>query len=232
MGILEVKNIEKRFPGVKALDGVDLSVESGEIRGLIGPNGSGKTTLIRTIMGFYKPDKGEVIYNGENMNNFEIWTRVNKGLNLTYQNPHYVSGLSIYRHIELGTLARKLPKQKILEISKAVDLEESVQDDPSELPVLSAKRLEVGKALSTEPKFLMIDEVFAGLSLEESGEMIRVLNKLNKEKNITILLIDHNLSMVKRMVEKTTVIDMGRIIAEGSFEEIIEDERVRKAYVG
>ena len=86
--------------------------------------------------------------------------------------------------------------------------------------------------VSTEPKFLMIDEVFAGLSLEESEEMIRVLNKLNKEKNITILLIDHNLSMVKRMVEKTTVIDMGKIIAEGSFEEIIEDERVRKAYVG
>lgn len=232
MGILEVKNLEKRFPGVKALDGVNLSVERGEIRGLIGPNGSGKTTLIRTIIGFYKQDKGEVIYNGENMNNFEIWTRVNKGLSLTYQNPLYVSGLSIYRHIELGTLADKLPKQKILEIAKEVDLEDTMEDDPSELPVLSAKRLEIAKALSTEPILLMIDEIFAGLSFDEGEEMIRILKELNEKKNITILLIDHNLSMVKKMVEKTTVIDMGKIIAEGSFEEIIEDERVRKAYVG
>jgi branched-chain amino acid transport system ATP-binding protein len=232
MKVLEVKNLEKRFPGVKALDGVNLSVEQGEIRGLIGPNGSGKTTLIRTIMGFYKQDKGEIIYNGDNLDHLEIWARVDNGLSLTYQTPAYVSGLSIYRHIELGTLARKWPKQRILEIAKQVGLEDALYKDPSELPVLSAKRLEVAKALSTGPEFLMIDEVFAGLSFEEGEEMIRILKKLNSEKNITIMLIDHNLSMVKKMVEKTTVIDMGRIIAEGSFEEIIEDQTVRKAYVG
>lgn len=232
MAILEVNNLEKRFPGVKALDGVNLSVERGEIRGLIGPNGSGKTTLIRTIMGFYKQDKGEVIYNGENMNNLKTWTRVNKGLNLTYQTPLYVSGLSIYRHIELGTLAKNLPKQKILEIAREVDLEDTMQDAPSELPVLSAKRLEIAKALSTEPKILMVDEIFAGLSFEEGEEIIRILKKLNEKKNITILLIDHNLAMVKKMVEKTTVLDMGKIIAEGPFEEIIKNERVRKAYMG
>lgn len=232
MGILEVKNLEKRFPGVKALDGVNLSVERGEIRGLIGPNGSGKTTLIRTIIGFYKQDKGEVIYNGESMNNLEIWTRVNKGLSLTYQNPLYVPGLSIYRHIELGTLASNLPKQKILEIGREVGLEDTMQDDPGELPTLSARRLEIAKALSTKPKILMVDEAFAGLSFEEGEEIIRILKKLNEEENITILLIDHNLAMVKKMVEKTSVMDMGKIIAEGSFEKIIEDERVREAYMG
>jgi branched-chain amino acid transport system ATP-binding protein len=232
MVILEVKNIDKRFPGVKALDGVNLSVERGEIRGLIGPNGSGKTTLIRTIMGFYRQDKGDILYNGNKLNNSEVWTRVNQGLNLTYQNPLYVSGLSIYRHIELGTVAKKLPKSKIFEISREVGLESTIQDDPSELPVLSAKRLEIAKALSTEPKFLMIDEIFAGLSFEEGEEMIGILKKLNQEKDITILLTDHNLSMVKKMVNKTTVINMGKIIAEGSFEDIIEDEKVRTAYVG
>jgi len=230
--VLEVNHLEKRFPGVKALDGVNLSVEQGEIRGLIGPNGSGKTTLIRTIMGFYNQDEGEIIYNGDKLDQLEIWTRVDKGLSLTYQTPVYVSGLSIYRHIELGTLARKWPKQRILEIAKQVGLENELYEDPSELPVLSAKRLEVAKALSTGPQFLMIDEVFAGLSFEEGEEMIRILKKINNENGVTILLTDHNLSMVKKMVQKTTVIEMGRIIAEGSFEEIIEDETVRRAYVG
>jgi len=232
MTLLEVRNIDKLFPGVKALDDVSLSIERGEIRGLIGPNGSGKTTLIRTIIGFYKQDKGDIIYDGDDLLDDEIWTRVNKGLSLTYQNPLYVSGLSIFRHIELGTLSRKLPENKIVEIATKVGLGDNIDEDPSELPVLSAKRLEIAKALSTNPTLLMLDEIFAGLSFEEGEQMIEMLKNLNKEKKITILLIDHNLRMVKQMVKKTTVINMGAIIAEGSFEEIIEDQEVRKAYVG
>ena len=232
MALLEVRNIDKLFPGVKALDDVSLSIERGEIRGLIGPNGSGKTTLIRTIIGFYKQDKGDIIYDGDDLLDDEIWTRVNKGLSLTYQNPLYVSGLSIFRHIELGTLSRKLPENKIVEIATKVGLGDNIDEDPSELPVLSAKRLEIAKALSTNPTLLMLDEIFAGLSFEEGEQMIEMLKNLNKEKKITILLIDHNLRMVKQMVKKTTVINMGAIIAEGSFEEIIEDQEVRKAYVG
>lgn len=232
MALLEVRNIDKLFPGVKALDDVSLSIERGEIRGLIGPNGSGKTTLIRTIIGFYKQDKGDIIYDGDDLLEDEIWTRVNMGLSLTYQNPLYVSGLSIFRHIELGTISKKLPKNKIVEIATEVGLEDNIDEDPSELPVLSAKRLEIAKALSTNPTLLMLDEIFAGLSFEEGEQMIDMLKNLNKRKKITILLIDHNLRMVKQMVKKTTVINMGAIIAEGSFEEIIEDQEVRKAYVG
>ncbi|UCF94875.1 MAG: ABC transporter ATP-binding protein [Desulfobacterales bacterium] len=232
MVILEVRNIDKRFPGVMALKDVSLAIERGEIRGLIGPNGSGKTTLIRTIMGFYRQDRGEIVYEGDNIVDEEIWNRVNKGLSLTYQNPLYVAGLSIFRHIELGTIAKRLPTQKIMEIAREVGLEDKIDDDPSELPVLSAKRLEIAKALATSPKILMLDEIFAGLSFEEGEQMIDMLKTLNKEKNLTILLIDHNLRMVKKMVKRTTVIDMGEIIAEGSFEEIIEDEKVRKAYIG
>lgn len=231
MAILEVKNIDKRFPGVQALNKVSLFLEEGEIRGLIGPNGSGKTTLIKTIIGFYKQDAGKIVYDGQELLEDEIWDRVNKGLSLTYQNPTYVSGLSIFRHIELGTISKNLGK-KVTEIAASVGLEDKIDEDPSELPVLSAKRLEIAKALSTTPKVLMLDEIFAGLSYEEGEQMIEMLkNMVNKEK-LTILLIDHNLRMVKKMVDKTTVINMGEIIAEGSFEEIIEDEEVRKAYVG
>lgn len=232
MVILEVKNVDKQFPGVLALNGVNVSIEKGEIRGLIGPNGSGKTTLIRTIIGFYRQDRGDIVYAGENVFEDEIWTRVNKGLSLTHQNPLYVSGLSIFRHIELGTISKHLPESKIIEIANDVGLGEDIDADPSELPVLSAKRLEIAKALSTNPTVLMLDEIFAGLSFEEGEQMIDMLKNLNREKNITILLIDHNLRMVKKMVKKTTVINMGAIIAEGSFEEIIEDEEVRKAYLG
>lgn len=232
MVILEVKNIDKRFPGVKALNDVSLSIEKEEIRGLIGPNGSGKTTLIRTIIGFYKQDHGDIIFDGENLFEDKIWARVNKGLNQTYQNPMYVSGLSIFRHIELGTISKNLSEKKIIEIATEVGLGDKIDEDPSELTVLSAKRLEIAKALSTNPKLLMLDEIFAGLSFEEGEQMIDILKNLNKEKKLTILLIDHNLRMVKKMVKKTTVINMGAIIAEGSFEKIIEDEEVRKAYVG
>jgi ABC-type branched-subunit amino acid transport system ATPase component len=232
MVILEVKNIDKRFPGVKALNDVSLSIEKEEIRGLIGPNGSGKTTLIRTIIGFYQQDHGDIIFDGDNLFEDKIWVRVNKGLSQTYQNPMYVSGLSIFRHIELGTISKNLSEKKIIEIATAVGLGDKIDEDPSELTVLSAKRLEIAKALSTNPKLLMLDEIFAGLSFEEGEQMIDILKNLNQEKKLTILLIDHNLRMVKKMVKKTTVINMGAIIAEGSFEKIIEDEEVRKAYVG
>ena len=232
MAILEVKNIDKRFPGVQALNNVSLFLEEGEIRGLIGPNGSGKTTLIKTIIGFYKQDAGKIVYDGQELLEDEIWDRVNKGLSLTYQNPTYVSGLSIFRHIELGTISKNLGKEKVTEIAASVGLEDKIDEDPSELTVLSAKRLEIAKALATTPKVLMLDEIFAGLSYEEGEQMIEMLKNMANKKKLTILLIDHNLRMVKKMVDKTTVINMGEIIAEGSFEEIIEDEEVRKAYVG
>jgi len=232
MSILKVDNVSKRFPGVKALDSVNMSIEEGEIRGLIGPNGSGKTTLIRVIMGFYSQESGNIYFENENLNGEKIWNRVMKGLSLTYQTPLYISGLSIFRHIELGTINKKRDKNRITEIAQIVGLEEQLESDPSELTTLSAKRLELAKALSTYPKILMLDEIFAGLSYEEGEEMISVLKKLNTESQITILLTDHNLSMVKKMVDKTTVINMGQIIAEGAFEDIIEDELVRKAYLG
>jgi branched-chain amino acid transport system ATP-binding protein len=234
--ILELRNIHKRFPGVNALTDVTLSIEKGEIRGLIGPNGSGKTTLIRTVIGFYLQDKGDIIYDGDDLSNLKIWERVHKGLTLTYQDPVYVPGLSIYRHIELGTIAKKtssrLVEEKIIEIAKEVGLDGKIDANPSDLPLLSAKRLEIAKALSTDPKLIMLDEIFAGLSFEEGEQMISILKNLNREKELTILLIDHNLRMVKKIVGKTTVINMGQIIAEGSFEEIIENEKVKKAYLG
>jgi len=234
--ILELRNIHKRFPGVNALTDVTLSIQKGEIRGLIGPNGSGKTTLIRTVIGFYLQDKGDIIYDGDDLSSLKIWERVHKGLTLTYQDPVYVPGLSIYRHIELGTIAKKtsnrLVEEKIIEIAKEVGLDGKIDANPSDLPLLSAKRLEIAKALSTDPKLIMLDEIFAGLSFEEGEQMISILKNLNREKELTILLIDHNLRMVKKIVGKTTVINMGQIIAEGSFEEIIENEKVKKAYLG
>ena len=224
MPILELRNIHKRFPGVNALTDVTLSIQKGEI------------TLIRTVIGFYLQDKGDIIYDGDDLSSLKIWERVHKGLTLTYQDPVYVPGLSIYRHIELGTIAKKtsnrLVEEKIIEIAKEVGLDGKIDANPSDLPLLSAKRLEIAKALSTDPKLIMLDEIFAGLSFEEGEQMISILKNLNREKELTILLIDHNLRMVKKIVGKTTVINMGQIIAEGSFEEIIENEKVKKAYLG
>ena len=236
MPILELKSIHKRFPGVNALTDVTLSIQEGEIRGLIGPNGSGKTTLIRTVTGIYVQEQGEIVYDGSDLSNTKVWERVNRGLTLTYQDPVYVPGLSIYRHIELGTISKntsnRLVERKIIEIAKEVGLDDKMDANPSDLTLLSAKRLEIAKALSTDPKLIMLDEIFAGLSFEEGEQMVSILKNLNQKKGLTILLIDHNLRMVKKIVGRTTVINMGQIIAEGSFAEIIENEKVKKAYLG
>lgn len=232
MSILEVKNISKRFPGVMALNNVSLSIEKDEIRGLIGPNGSGKTTLLKTITGFYKQDQGVILFYDQPILHDEIWTRVNNGLNLTYQNPKYVPGLSIYRHIELGTLSKNGSHHDIVKIADKVGLRDKLDEDPSELPAYSAKLLEVAKALATKPKLLMLDEIFAGLSYEEGEKLIEMLKNIKEDMGLTILLIDHNLKMVKMIVENTTVLNMGEVIADGPFGTIIEDQNVKNAYIG
>lgn len=232
MPLLELDNVDKVFPGVKALDGVTLSVEKGEIRGLIGPNGSGKSTMIAAIMGVYRPDNGSIRFEGEDLGHSRTWDRVKKGLNATNQTAAYVADVSIRRHIELGIMVNGFPKEEVERVAEIVDLQDSLDELPSALSAVGAKKLEFGKALSTRPSFLMLDECFAGLSFEEGEEMVKIIRMVVADHDITILIVDHNLALVEEVAQTTTVIDRGSIIAEGAFEDIVNNPVVVEAYMG
>lgn len=232
MPILELDNVDKVFPGVKALNAVSLSIEKGEIRGLIGPNGSGKSTMISTIMGMYRPDKGAIRFQGVDLGHMPIWERVKKGMNSTNQTASYVPDLSIRRHIELGVMVNGFPKTDADRIAEIVGLERSLEELPTALSALGAKKLEIGKALSTRPSFLMLDECFAGLSFEEGEEMVDIIRRVVADHDVTVLIVDHNLGLVEEVAEITTVIDRGSIIAEGPFKEIVNNAVVVEAYMG
>ena len=232
MPLLELDNVDKVFPGVKALDGVSLGIEKGEIRGLIGPNGSGKSTMIATIMGTYRVDGGSIRFAGVDLGRSPIWERVKKGMNATNQTATYVSDLSIRRHLELGVMVNGFPKIDAERIAEMVGLERSLDELPTALSALGAKKLEIGKALSTRPSFLMLDECFAGLSFEEGEEMVDIIRRVVADHEVTVLIVDHNLGLVEEVAEITTVIDRGSIIAEGPFKEIVNNAVVVEAYMG
>jgi branched-chain amino acid transport system ATP-binding protein len=220
------------FPGVKALDRVSLNIEKGEIRGLIGPNGSGKSTMIATIMGTYRVDGGSIRFDGVDLGRTPIWERVKKGMNATNQTASYVPDLSIRRHLELGVMVNGFPKIDAERIAEMVGLERSLDELPTALSALGAKKLEIGKALSTRPSLLMLDECFAGLSFEEGEEMVDIIRRVVADHEVTVLIVDHNLGLVEEVAEITTVIDRGSIIAEGPFKEIVNNAVVVEAYMG
>jgi branched-chain amino acid transport system ATP-binding protein len=232
MPVLELDNVDKVFPGVKALNAVSLSVEKGEIRGLIGPNGSGKSTMIGTIMGRYKADSGSIRFKGHDLARSRIWDRVKKGLSATNQTATYVSDLTIRRHLSLGIMINGFPKSDVDRVAGIVDLVDSLDELPTALSALGAKKLEIGKALSTRPSFLMLDECFAGLSFEEGEEMVQIIRTVVADHDVTVLIVDHNLGLVEKVAQITTVIDRGTIIAEGPFQEIVGNSVVVEAYMG
>jgi branched-chain amino acid transport system ATP-binding protein len=229
---LELRSVDKVFPGVKALSGVSISVQKGEIRGLIGPNGSGKSTMIATIMGNYKPDGGSILYEGKDLAGRKVWDRVRLGINWTNQTATYVPELTIRRHIELGVDVNGHPKEDVERVAKIVDLEDDLDELPTALSAVGAKKLELGKVLTTRPSFLMLDECFAGLSFEEGEEMAGIIKQVAADDDITLLVVDHNLGLVEQVAQVTTVIDRGVVIAEGPFQEIVNDPVVIEAYMG
>lgn len=232
MPVLEARDVEKVFPGVMALGGVTLNIEQGEVRGLIGPNGAGKSTLISTIMGLYRPDSGSIWFRGEDISRMPIWDRVKRGLNATHQTALYVPELSIRRHIELGIMVNGFPATDVMLIAEIVGLEGEMDENPDVLSALGAKKLEIAKALSTRPSFIMLDECFAGLSFEEGMEIIEIIRTIAEERHLTVLVVDHNLALVERVAHVTTVIDRGVVIAEGTFEELFSNQDVVDAYMG
>jgi branched-chain amino acid transport system ATP-binding protein len=238
--ILVVDNVTKRFGGLTALSQVSFKVEEGERFGIIGPNGAGKTTLFNVINGVYKPDAGRVIFKDTDITDWPPHKRARFGMARTHQVVKPFSELTVLENAMIGALFG--PKHKEITEDEAKEIAMEVLDfiglkDKAELPasvlnVQEKKRLELDRALSSQTDLLLLDEVLAGLVPSEIEIMIGLLKKINEERNITIVMIEHVMHAIMNLAERMIVLDFGRKIAEGTPDEIANNPDVIAAYLG
>ncbi|WP_460176188.1 ABC transporter ATP-binding protein [Thermodesulfovibrio hydrogeniphilus] len=246
-----MKNIHKSFGGIKSLSEVTINVAEGNIHSLIGPNGAGKTTLINIISGIETADEGEIYFKSVLINKKPPHERAKKGIGRTFQHIDVFGEMSVLENIMVGFYPKKeksfikyalnLPdvrknKKEILEKSKEIlnyiNLYERRDILAKNLPVGEQRILEIGRALAIEPSLLLLDEPAAGLNMRETRELGKLITKLRDERGITIFLIEHDMDLIMKISDKITVLNFGRVIAEGNPLEIQKNDEVIKAYIG
>lgn len=231
----EVKNVSKHFGGVKAVNNTSFHVNKNEIIGIIGPNGAGKTTLFNLISGNYPVTSGEIIFQGENITNQKPYHLCKKGIGRTYQVVKPFGNISVLDNVIVGAFnkfKRKEDAEKYsLEILKKVGLYEERHQIGKSLTLANKKRLEVAKALATQPDLLLLDEVMAGLNPTEVKEVLPIIESI-RENGVTIILIEHIMEVVMTICDRIIVINHGEKIAEGTAEEVANDKKVIEAYLG
>jgi branched-chain amino acid transport system ATP-binding protein len=230
MALLSVEGVTRRFGGIVAVDGVSFDVAEGEIVGLIGPNGAGKTTMFNLITRLYRPDAGEIAFDGETLLKTPPHGIVKRGIARTFQNVELFGSMTVLEHVLLGRHARR--GRSAREVLDYVGLAEVAHRPAAELPYGTQKRVELARALASGPRLLLLDEPAGGLNHEEVlelGELIRLL-RVNLE--LTILLVEHHMGLVMSIAERVHVLDFGRLIASGTPAEVQGDRAVVEAYLG
>jgi branched-chain amino acid transport system ATP-binding protein len=233
--ILEIKEVSKAFGGIQALNNINFNVIEGEIFGIIGPNGAGKTTLFNVISGFMHPDSGKIV-----LHNIEI-TRLNatdisrNGIARTFQLVKPLKELTVWQNVTMGSLknAKDLKQASIaaVEVIKMVGLLGKIQFLPEQLTAPDLKRLELARALATNPKVLLLDEVIAGLISSEVTGLVELIKTI-RSRGITILIVEHVMKAVMNLSDRILVLDNGRKIMEGTPEEVANDSQTIRAYLG
>ena len=252
MHLLEVRSISKRFGGVRALDGMSLSVGEGEIVGLIGPNGAGKTSFFNVITGILSADEGEIFFQGsqQSLRGLSSDKILKKGLARTFQNLRIFKNMTLLENIAVGMHSRTqsglwsaffrtrrfhVEERKVfkrgMELLDLMGLANQGNEIAANLSYGNQKRLEIARALATEPKLLLLDEPVAGMNPSEKEEISDLIRKIQK-KGIAVLLIEHDMKVVMPLSERVVVMDEGKKIAEGPPEEIRKNPRVIQAYLG
>ncbi|MFD1686970.1 ABC transporter ATP-binding protein [Halobellus litoreus] len=235
MTLLEGRGLTKKFGGVVAIEDVSFTVERGEAVGLIGPNGAGKSTLFRTITGVHPPTEGQVFFDGEDITGESQHEICHRGLAKTHQIVRPFGSLSLIENVAVGASfgGRTFddPRERAAEMLEFVGLEEQMHADTGELSVGQLKRLEIARVLATDPEMVLFDEVAGGLDPEETEGIIDLVGDIIDEGK-TVFLIDHVMRALMSVSERVMVLDNGKLIAQGTPEEIQNDDQVIEAYLG
>jgi len=232
--ILSVRSLRKAFGTNLALAGIDLDVCRGEKLGIIGPNGSGKTTLINCITGVLRPDSGAVRFEGTDISSWPAWRRARGGIARTFQIPRPFAGISVAANLRvpLDYVAGKGPKaSREHELLALVGLQARAHHPAEQLTQLELRKLELARALATEPRLLIVDEVMAGLSESEINDVLDILNGLNA-RGVTVLMIEHIMHAIMRFSQRLICMETGRSIADGTPAQVGGDPEVRRVYFG
>ncbi len=232
--LLDVQGLSKSFGGLTAVDGVDLAIETGEIHCLIGPNGAGKSTFFKLVAGAYEPSSGKVLFRGEDISTRKPFERVMRGMSIKMQVPSVFRDLPVTQNLIIA-LQRRLARAAIpAEVDRLLDLLDLTAHADKRAGNLAHGQqqwLEIGMALALEPTLLLLDEPTAGMSPEETyrtGELIQQLNA----GGMTILVVEHDMTFIRQIAQRVTVLHFGRLFCQGSIAEVIADPRVAEIYLG
>jgi branched-chain amino acid transport system ATP-binding protein len=233
--LLSVRSITKRFGGLTAVDNASLDIAHGSITGLIGPNGAGKTTLFAVIAGFEAPTAGSVQFEGRDITHLPAHKRAQAGIARTFQIVRPFVGLNVLENIAVGAYLRHTTREDAIasakKVGQAVGLGSLLEQSAGTLTVAGRKRLELARALATEPKLLLLDEVLAGLNPSEIRDMIPIIQSIRKA-GVTILIVEHVMQAVMSLCDSVHVLAQGRIIASGTPSAVARDATVVEAYLG
>lgn len=251
MALLEVRNLSISFGGLRAVDGFSLKIEKGMLYGLIGPNGAGKTTVFNLLTGVYKPNEGKVILDGKDITGKSIIDINKAGIARTFQNIRLFKDLSVLDNVKAGLHNHhpystiegilRLPKyrkvekemnERAMEILKVFDLDSEADILASNLPYGKQRKLEIARAIATEPKLLLLDEPAAGMNPNETMELMDTIRFVREKFDATILLIEHDMKLVGGICEELTVLNFGQVLTQGKTDVVLNDPAVITAYLG